>query len=105
MIPGCAFAANQPAIVAGTLSSLTDVPFRATVRPMSPQARLALSEHVITGWEAVGGPAGRLADTNRMIREEMLALVALGEDAPEFKERADALIARYQQLALRMKLQ
>jgi hypothetical protein len=71
---------------------------------MKPADRLAHSERVISGWEAIGGPAGRLADTNRMLREEMLILVGIGENEPALKDKADVLIGRYQQLALRMKL-
>jgi len=70
---------------------------------MTPVARLALSQSVISGWERIM-PAGRLADTMRMIGEECRALVAIGEDNPALRDRADALIARYQLLANRMKL-
>lgn len=70
---------------------------------MKPRDRLALSEKVITGWEAIS-PAGRLADTNRMLRDEMVILQGVADEEPALREKAEALIARYQQLALRMKL-
>lgn len=71
---------------------------------MKPADRLALSERVISGWEAIGGPGGRLADSIRMCREEMLILVGIGDEKPALKARADEVIGRYQQLVLSMKL-
>lgn len=52
----------------------------------------------------MGGPGGRLADSIRMCREEMVILTALADDEPAVKDRAYDLIARYQQLVLRIKL-
>lgn len=70
---------------------------------MSPAERLVLSERTISGWEAMGGPGGRLADSIDMCHEEMLILTQLGEAEPALKSRADEVIGRYQQLVLKMK--
>ena len=62
--------------------------------------RLDLSERVITGWEAMGGPTGTPAELLRMIDAELRILAGLRASDPA---RADRLTARYERLALRLR--
>jgi hypothetical protein len=71
---------------------------------MTPSARLALSEKVISGWEAMGRPTGRVEDNMRMVREELEALRKIAADAPDLAERVAAVSERYGRMALKIKL-
>lgn len=63
--------------------------------------RLALSEQVITTWEAIGGPGGTPVDNLRLIDAEIAILGKLraGDD----DERISSLIARYEAMAARLR--
>lgn len=71
---------------------------------MRPIDRVLLAEQVVAGWEAIGGPGGSIRDHMRMIRDELEYLRLAGVDEPRLQPRIDALIGRFQQVAIRMKL-
>lgn len=71
---------------------------------MTPAERLALSERVVSGWEQMGGPTGRIADTMQMIRAEIAALTEIAGADARLGARVDDLVRRYQMVAVRMKL-
>jgi hypothetical protein len=83
---------------------LTAPSFPGTVLLMSPSERLALSERVIAGWEAMGRPSGRVPDNMRIIGEENAALRKIVAADPSLKGRVDALAERYRVMALKIKL-
>jgi hypothetical protein len=68
---------------------------------MNPKARLALSLHVVTGWEHVP-PGGRFADTMRLIRDELAVLRQLKADDPTLAAQVEQLEARYGAIALKL---
>lgn len=78
--------------------------FRSTMAGMSPAARLALSEQVISGWENMGKPGGAISDTMRMIGEELAELRSVAARDPSLAERVAVISERYGRMALKVKL-
>jgi len=66
---------------------------------VTPIQRLQLSERVITGWEAQGGPRGRLG----IIWEELSYLRRIALDEPALIERVAAVIERYERAASKLR--
>lgn len=69
---------------------------------MTPRARLALSEQVISGWEAHGQPGGPVTDSLRMIREELVKLLDIANAAPDLSADIDAVAYRYRLMEARL---
>lgn len=70
---------------------------------MKPSERLALSEKVISLWEASGQPGGSIADNLRMISEELAKLVHIATDEPRLAEEVDAVAYRYRLMEAKLK--
>jgi hypothetical protein len=70
---------------------------------VTPVQRLQLSERVITGWEAQGGPRGRLEDSMGIIWEELSFLRRIALDEPALIERVTAVIERYERVASKLR--
>ena len=78
--------------------------FRATLPAMHPLDRIALSRRVITGWEAIGKPGGRPADSLLMIRDELAALAEIGRSEAGYHDDVAALTERYRVMAMKIRL-
>jgi hypothetical protein len=70
---------------------------------MTPSERLALSERVISSWEAHGQPGGSIAGNLRMIGEELAKLLGIATEAPDLAEEIDAVAYRYRLMEDKLK--
>ena len=71
---------------------------------MRPVDRVTLAKQVVKGWEAMGKPGGSIRDNMLMIRDELEHLRLAAVEEPRLQPRIDALIARFQLIAMRLKL-
>ena len=63
------------------------------------ERRLALSESVVSKWEAMGGPGGSARGNLRMIEDEVAILLGVAAQHVELRQRIEDLRRRYGNLA------